>query len=269
LAEPLFRGDTCKDHLVVNLPDDHPALDVAGKALLVSVGIADPGVILLPEFDHSEMQRLIDGAPTSVQKAGLRLDLQRAAESWRADQRWIRSVFPSTLDARVSWLDGDKWTDLDEQLEWEIFRPLGPEGKLKPCPRSRVIDAIAPPAIVRSGRNGHYRDMTHGIKKYWGKPIHNFSDALEIRKSCVLIDGDDLVKSRNYEYENRLSEEGAFSQEQLWRGQVAAAERRLDMARLMIAQQVRCLDGIRENLDKIRFQKYWSIVVRPTSINFQ
>ena len=263
-SDRIFNGENSNECHVVTFPMGHPALEFSGDILLLSVCMTDTGVVLLPKLDNSEMQRIIDDAPTKKQVELLQQDLSRANELWRADQRWIRSFFCSSLDVRVSRLNTGNWQEIDNHKKWDIFKPLGPDGELKPCPSSRKIDITAPTA---TGRKGHLISMIDELKATCQDSRRTFVGALEIRKECVKTEGNDLIRLRTEQYNRRMSEKDKFSKEQFWRGQVEAAERSLNMARLMLDRQIKYLEEIPERVLEPRPERYWSLLLKPAPMD--
>lgn len=235
--------DVCS--CVVLLPDGHPALEFAGRDLLVMTAWADPGILALPAFPTEALRDMAQAAPTEAQKATLGADVQLAEDWWRSDQRWLRTMLPALLLCEVGSFKDGAWERIEGPGRWDVLKPLYYGDEATVCGAERKWRPEISRTILAKGIAEQMSLLVRETTGSWGERLAKLQDELSGRMLQVRAESEDLVRLRRLELERREREmSGAL--DQLRRGLVAAAERRLAMAQKMADARAAWLSAIPE-----------------------
>lgn len=255
-SRPAFR--------LVRVPDGHTLLNWQGQTLLLCLADLDPAE-QLPPLPLDMLRRQIDVAPTDRQRADLTLDLLKACDAWRADQRWLGLNVAARLLADVSVLEGDRWSPVtDEAAAWSVFKPFV-AGDHSGLARSALKGPQAPsPAITTRGVRDAAQRVVSRVAALNAEAADALTPLLRDRLLQLKAEGDDLLRLRAGETERRQAEP-AGGQEQFRAGRIAAAERREAFARKLIEARVDCLELARDRLRDSR-PAFRTLMIRPAPV---
>ncbi|HLN24330.1 MAG TPA: hypothetical protein VK558_10130 [Patescibacteria group bacterium] len=255
-------ADKTPQSLVVQFPEGHPALQLQEQTILVVVAWTDPGNTVLPAFPNSKLTALVDAASTDAQKRDLIADVRLAQESWRADQRWVRSLLPAQIFVEAAQINGPQWNSLPNELAVEFLKPLvyRQDGVL--CARGRQGMTKLPGDVA----SRVLRDLQHRMAKEfsgtWREPITRLEESLKCRHVQVEAECRDTADKWGAEIERRKAMK-AGAAERAKEGLVAAAERRLEMAETIRNERLHWLAAIPELAAQARLQKVASLILKP------
>jgi ATP-dependent helicase HepA len=248
----------------VRVPEAHPLLTYQGKVLLLCLAHLDPAD-LMPPMPIEVLQRDIDGAPTDRQRADLTLDLIKACDGWRADQRWLSLNVAAKLMADVSVFENSAWTPVvDDNLTWSAFKPFA-AGNHNAHVRSAPAGQQGPlPPNTVNGVQDAARRSTFRMAAAFNSAADGLAPLMKARSFQLDAEGNDVLRLRQAEIERRQSEPGG-NQEQFRAGRIAAAERREVFAKKLIEARMDCLTLARDRLRDGR-PAFRTLMIRPVPI---
>lgn len=251
--KPAFR--------TVLVPDAHPLLEFQGKTLLLCLADLDPAD-QMPPLPLDTLRSYIDAAPTERQRADLTLDLMKACDGWRADQRWLSLNVTASLTADLSVFQNSTWMPVvDEGLVWSAFKPFV-AGNHATIARSASAGRQGPlPEETAKGVQEAARRAWSRMKVMYNQAADALTPLMRAREFQLKTEGEDLLRLRAAESERRRNEP-AGNQEHLRAGRIAGAERREEFAKRLIEARMDCLTLAR---DKLRHSRptYRTLMIRP------
>jgi ATP-dependent helicase HepA len=251
--KPAFR--------TVRLPDAHPLLAFQGKVLLLCLAHLDPAE-LMPALPLDLLQRDIDAAPTDRQRADLTLDLIKACDGWRADQRWLSLNVAASLMADLSVFENSAWTPVvDDKLAWSAFKPFAEGNHTAHARSASAGQQGSPPPTAMKGVQDAARRSSSQIAATLNEAADALAPLMKARTFQLKAEGNDMLRLRAAEIERRRSEPGG-NQEQFRAGRIAGAERREVFAKRLIEARMDCLTLARDRLRDSR-PAFRTLMIRP------
>ena len=211
------------------------------------------------------LRRHIDAAPTDRQRADLTLDLMKACDGWRADQRWLSMNVAASLTADLSVLQGSTWAQVaDEGLAWSAFKPFVANDHTVHA-RSAPAGQQGPlPALATKGVQEAARRTVSRMTAACNEAADALTPLLGARAFQLKAEGEDLLRLRTAESDRRRAEPGG-NQEQFRAGRIAGAERREAFAKRLIEARLDCLTLARDRLRESR-PGFRTLIIRPALI---
>ena len=263
LCQASFSAQSRVTNWVVQLPTGHPALQFASQPILLSAGFSDPGRRAEGQNHDASMQLLASSVSTPAQRKNMSLDLDLFNDRRKADERWIRSIVPAMLQLRASRFGERAWIKLDEVDTKIVFSPLGIDGALETAPRSR---AIAAPFVSDSdygkGCSEHRESIQMELRHAWKTRILLNREKISVRKVCIASEGQDFVDLRRQQETQRRAEMPSAGQENMWKGQVEALQKRAEMAEQMLDARTSALETLYSPADNECPNILWHIMLR-------
>ena len=248
----------------VLVPDAHPLLQFRRQTLLLCLADLDPAD-QLPPLPLDLLRLHIDAAPTDRQRADLTLDLMKAHEGCRADQRWLSLNVAASLLADLSVFQNPTWTPVaDEGLAWSAFKPFIAGNHTAHVRSTSGGESGAPPEMVVKGVQQAARRLLSRMGAYYNDAADALSPLLQARMFQIRAEGEDLLRLRAAQIERRRNESGG-SQENLRAGRIAGAERREAFARQLIEARLGCITLARDRLreSKPTSRTLRTVMIRP------
>jgi ATP-dependent helicase HepA len=248
----------------VLVPDAHPLLQFRRQTLLLCLADLDPAD-QLPPLPLDLLRLHIDAAPTDRQRADLTLDLMKAHEGWRADQRWLSLNVAASLLADLSVFQNPTWTPVaDEGLSWSAFKPFIAGNHSAHVRSTSGGESGAPPEMVVKGVQQAARRLLSRMVAYYNDAADALAPLLQARMFQIRAEGEDLLRLRAAQIERRRNESGG-SQENLRAGRIAGAERREAFARQLIEARLGCITLARDRLreSKPTSRTLRTVMIRP------
>jgi len=246
---------------LVRAPEGHALLNWQGRTVLLCLSDFDPSG-QLPPLPLAILRKQIDAAPTPRQRADLTLDLLKAFEAWRADQRWLSLNVPARLLADVSVLEGERWAPVtDAAMAWAAFKPFVAEdrtGLARSAPKGP--QAPSPVVISRGVREAAERVLSR-VGELNADSADNIASLLQDRLTQLKAEGSDLLMLRAAETARRHAEP-IVGLEQARSGRIAAAERREAFARTLVETRLDCLKLVQDRLRDSR-PAFRTLVIQP------
>ena len=248
----------------VRVPEGHPLLQWQGQTLLLCLADLDPAD-QMPPLPLDMLRRHIDAAPTDRQRADLTLDLMKACDGWRADQRWLSMNVAASLSADLSVLQGSTWVPVaDEGLAWSAFKPFVANDHTVHA-RSAPAGQQGPlPALATKGVQEAARRTVSRMTAACNEAADALTPLMGARAFQLRAEGEDLLRLRTAESDRRRAEPGG-NQEQFRAGRIAGAERREAFAKRLIEARLDCLTLARDRLRESR-PGFRTLIIRPTLI---
>ncbi len=240
----------------------HPLLETcSGKILALAIAYVDPGELAMPEFDRETLLNLVSDAPTEAQQATLSADVDQAFDWWLADQRWLRTIVCSQSYFSALELDGAKWIPLPHEIARLAFMPVT-EDKDSRCARVRANSPRLSLETAQRGCRSAFASIGTAFRSENPTWLSDASEQFEQRHEVVDCENEDLISARMMMVE-KWRAEGSAVQEWAREGQIAAAERRLKMARTIGAMRQKWLDEMLSRLSEMQPRNVGAMIIRP------
>ena len=248
LGGKYFSGDGSREVVLVRLPDDHPALAFEGEDILLVISFSEPAHAFSRPAELEDMKKLIHEASTDRQKSGLQMDVRNLRAMMRADERWLRLHVPARLELQAARLVDHAWHEIEKEHVPDLFRPLTEtreEGR-RLFRVARTADRRFPvsPTDLRIGLNHYRKKAVRQRNEAWAAAMSALAEKLAGRLEQIRLEGEDLVEWRKYQLQQEEGKKPPGSdpgQQNMWRGRVAAARRRVKMAELVLAARTNAL----------------------------
>lgn len=251
--------------VVVQFQDGHPALALQGQQVLVSATWADPLRFAVPEFAPGHTTAIWKEAPTEAQKAALSADLESLRDAWQADKRWLAEMIPPLLLIDAAVLSGQEWRPVDTALGLSLLKPLY-YGEETVAARSRQAMSAVSQAVARKGFQGQVKRMMAELRRCWDGPLLRLDREISMRSDQVKVEYMDLIALRETEAVRR-KDKNFGGQENLRKGQIAAAERSIQMAQAMLDARLHWLESAKSGLMQVKLSRVASLIMRPAPIS--
>lgn len=216
--------------------------DTQGKNLFATVAMIDLAQDLLPNPNLTTLELRIELAPTTVQQAALRADVELVREWWRADRRWLRSELPPLLIPTVLHIEGRTCKPLPKSVAWSVLSPIAdlPDSY---CARSRGNPVNVSALMIDEARRCAGETFATESNSLCSKQVGRLRPAIDERISQVEVELDDLIAVREADVAKRSAEQTSLG-EQVRTGRIAAAQRAVAMVEEAGRARLEWLRGI-------------------------
>jgi ATP-dependent helicase HepA len=248
----------------VMFDERHAVLAVTqGKNLFATVAMIDLAQDLLPNPNLTALELRIELAPTTVQQAALRADVELVREWWRADRRWLRSELPPLLIPTVLHIEGRTCKPLPESVAWSALSPIA-NVQDSYCARSRGNPVNVSALMIDEARRCAGETFATESNALCSKQVGRLRLAIDERISQVEVELDDLIAVREADVAKRSAEQTSLG-EQVRTGRIAAAQRAVAMIEEAGRARLEWLRGIASDGVAPEITVLGEVLFRPVS----
>ena len=227
--------------VIVRAPGNHSIHGPQGKILLSAILIDPLPDTEVPETWSQKAKDIRSRATTDRQIESLDRDQKRLREGYLAFQRWLRFQIPAQLLVSGSYLDGEKWKTLTKQQVETCLKPLSYSstkgGRPKWTPmwargQEQKFNRLSLDVISKE-RHQQEAKLKETSRNYLSQRVESLQREGTSFLQTAYIEMGRLVSSRQEALEVRLEEQVSADRKSLYEGQIAVAEREVEMAKLV------------------------------------
>lgn len=233
-----FGPDTPVLQTSVILPEGHPARQVGSLAFL-AVSTLDPFPDqLVPSLWSSKARALVDQATTDAQRSSLLEDRKALQALFHALQRRVRLEVPGRLIREGLVRSSDKWKRMNAEAVDQLLQPITASTDNAMARGRRPMSNFLKPEVASALRSKQMDLVRSEAHQFAHDSIKQLFPVMEEFATQVSSQFEIEIRNRELRLQRRRNSQPEGVPIELWRGQISALERSLEMALLNCTEAI-------------------------------